>query len=120
MVYQRLISAIDLHDVSSSLRWRESSKPDWEKSMNIAHSVTELIGRTPLLQLGPIASMVRPPIVAKLESRNPANSVKDRIGLAMIEAAEREGALVPGESVIEYVTRRIRLGVEKPVRRSAS
>ncbi|MEN8181039.1 MAG: cysteine synthase A [Myxococcota bacterium] len=68
--------------------------------MNIAHCVTELIGRTPLLRLNGVASTVRPPIVAKLESRNPANSVKDRIGLAMIEAAEREGALVPGETVI--------------------
>ena len=68
--------------------------------MNIANNVTELIGRTPLLRLERVASAVRPPIVAKLESRNPANSVKDRIGLAMIEAAEREGTLVPGQSVI--------------------
>ena len=68
--------------------------------MNISNCVTELIGRTPLLRLSRIASTLRPPIVMKLESRNPANSVKDRIGLAMIEAAEREGKLVPGESVI--------------------
>ncbi len=68
--------------------------------MNIANSVTELIGRTPLLRLDRVVAAVRPPIVAKLESRNPSNSVKDRIGLAMIEAAEREGALVPGQSVI--------------------
>jgi cysteine synthase A len=68
--------------------------------MNIANNVTELIGRTPLLRLERVTSTVRPPIVAKLESRNPANSVKDRIGLAMIEAAEREGTLVPGQSVI--------------------
>ncbi len=68
--------------------------------MKIANCVTELIGRTPLLRLNRVASTVRPPIVAKLESQNPANSVKDRIGLAMIEAAERDGALVPGESVI--------------------
>ena len=68
--------------------------------MHIAECVTELIGRTPLLRLRRVAASVRPPIVAKLESRNPANSVKDRIGLAMIEAAEREGVLVPGESVI--------------------
>ena len=68
--------------------------------MNIAECVTDLIGRTPLLRLHRVVAPAGPQIVAKLESRNPANSVKDRIGLAMIEAAEREGALVPGESVI--------------------
>ena len=68
--------------------------------MNIASNVCELIGRTPLVRLNRVAAGVKPRIVAKLESQNPANSVKDRIGLAMIEAGEREGHLVPGESVI--------------------
>jgi cysteine synthase A len=68
--------------------------------MNIANSVTELIGHTPLVRLNRVASSVSPQIVAKLESQNPANSVKDRIGLAMIEAAERDGLLTPGETVI--------------------
>ena len=68
--------------------------------MKIANNVTELIGGTPLVRLNRVAADVKPQIVAKLESLNPANSVKDRIGLAMIEAAEREGLLKPGESVI--------------------
>jgi cysteine synthase A len=68
--------------------------------MKIANSVTELIGRTPLVRLNRVTDSVSPTIVAKLESQNPANSVKDRIGLAMIEAAEASGALVPGETVI--------------------
>lgn len=68
--------------------------------MNIANDISELIGRTPLVRLNRVASGVKPTIVAKLESQNPANSVKDRIGLAMIEAAERDGDLTPGESVI--------------------
>jgi len=68
--------------------------------MKIANSVTDLIGRTPLVRLNRVADSVSPTIVAKLESQNPANSVKDRIGLAMIEAAEKAGALVPGETVI--------------------
>jgi cysteine synthase A len=68
--------------------------------MNIANSVCDLIGRTPLVRLGRVAAGVRPQIVAKLESHNPAASVKDRIGLAMIEAAERDGLITPGESVI--------------------
>ena len=68
--------------------------------MKIANSVTELIGHTPLVRLNRVAASVSQAIVAKLESHNPANSVKDRIGLAMIEAAEKAGALVPGETVI--------------------
>jgi len=68
--------------------------------MKIANGVTDLIGHTPLVRLNRVASSVSPTIVAKLESQNPANSVKDRIGLAMIEAAEKAGALIPGETVI--------------------
>jgi len=68
--------------------------------MNIANDVTDLIGRTPLVRLNRVAAGVKPQIVAKLESQNPGNSVKDRIGLAMIVAAERSGQLKAGESVI--------------------
>jgi len=68
--------------------------------MKIAGDVTELIGRTPLVRLNRVTAGVKPQIVAKLESANPGNSVKDRIGLAMIEAAERAGHLKPGRSVI--------------------
>ncbi len=68
--------------------------------MKIANDITELIGNTPLLRLNRVASGVKPQIAVKLESHNPANSVKDRIGLAMIEAAEKDGSLVPGKSVI--------------------
>jgi cysteine synthase A len=68
--------------------------------MNIADSVAGLIGRTPMVRLNRVASEVAPTIVAKLESFNPGNSVKDRIGLAMIEAGEKAGALIPGQTVI--------------------
>ncbi len=68
--------------------------------MNVANNIVELIGRTPLVRLNRVAAGVKPQIVAKLESHNPANSVKDRIGLAMIEAGERDGKLVPGETII--------------------
>jgi cysteine synthase A len=66
----------------------------------IADSITELIGRTPLVRLGRIAEGSGAAILGKLESMNPAGSVKDRIGLSMVEAAERDGRLTPGRSVV--------------------
>jgi cysteine synthase A len=68
--------------------------------MNIAKDISELIGRTPLVRLNRVAAGVKPQIAVKLESHNPANSVKDRIGLAMIGAAERDGLIQPGKTVI--------------------
>jgi cysteine synthase A len=68
--------------------------------VNIASDIIELIGRTPLVRINKVTAGVNAEIVAKLESQNPAGSVKDRIGLAMIEAAEREGSIKPGETVI--------------------
>ncbi|MFN8123208.1 MAG: cysteine synthase A [Thermoleophilia bacterium] len=69
------------------------------KRGGIADSIIDLVGRTPLVRLR-IGEDTGATILGKLESFNPAGSVKDRIGLAMIEAAEREGLLTPGESVI--------------------
>lgn len=68
--------------------------------MNTARSITELIGRTPLLRLNHISDETGAEIYGKLESLNPGGSVKDRIGLAMIEQAEREGLITPGKTTI--------------------
>jgi len=68
--------------------------------MAIANDISELIGRTPLVRLNRVVAGVDATIAVKLESRNPAASVKDRIGLAMIEAAERAGEIEPGRTTI--------------------
>jgi cysteine synthase len=67
--------------------------------MRIYNSITELVGGTPLVKLNRVND-TQGIVAAKLEWFNPASSVKDRIGLAMIEAAEREGRIRPGETVI--------------------
>ena len=69
----------------------------------IASKLTELIGHTPLLELGKYSRLhgVGTPIIAKIESFNPGGSVKDRIALAMIEDAEAKGVLQPGATIIE-------------------
>jgi len=69
--------------------------------MKIAANVTELIGNTPLVRLNRITKGTKTEIIAKLESYNPAHSVKDRIGFAMIDAAERCGALMHGRIIVE-------------------
>jgi cysteine synthase A len=69
--------------------------------MNIANNITALIGNTPLVRLNRIAEGCQAEIVAKLEYFNPAHSVKDRIGAAMIEAAEKEGLIHPDTVILE-------------------
>lgn len=69
--------------------------------MRVAQSITELIGYTPLVKLNRVAGEDIADIYLKLEFFNPGSSVKDRIALSMIEAAEREGLLKQGDTIIE-------------------
>jgi cysteine synthase A len=69
--------------------------------MHIAKDMTELVGRTPMVWLNAAAAKCPARIAAKLEFFNPAGSVKDRIGVSMILAAEREGKIAPGATIVE-------------------
>ncbi len=69
--------------------------------MRIAEDITKTIGNTPLVRLNRITAGLRAQVVAKLESFNPCSSVKDRIGVAMIEAAERDGKIKPDTILLE-------------------
>ncbi|CAM3634642.1 MULTISPECIES: cysteine synthase A [Brevibacillus] len=69
--------------------------------MRVANSITDLIGFTPLVKLNRVVTEEMADIYLKLEFFNPGSSVKDRIALAMIEAAEAEGKLKPGDTIIE-------------------
>lgn len=69
--------------------------------MQYVESVTDLIGNTPLIKLSKVIGETKGTVFAKLESRNPGGSVKDRIGIRMLEAAEREGRIKPGGLIVE-------------------
>lgn len=69
--------------------------------MSIAEDITQLIGRTPLVRLRRVTDGAVADIVAKLEFFNPANSVKDRIGVAMLQAAEQAGLIKPDTIILE-------------------
>jgi cysteine synthase A len=67
----------------------------------IAETVLDLIGGTPMVRLNRVVPDGAAEVVAKVESHNPAGSIKDRIALSMIEAAEREGRIKPGDTIVE-------------------
>ena len=69
--------------------------------MKIADDVTQLVGNTPLVRLRRVADGAKAEIVAKLEFYSPAHSVKDRIGVSMIDAAERAGKIKPDTIILE-------------------
>ncbi len=71
------------------------------ENAHIHNNILSVIGNTPLVRLNHVTRGIKPTILAKLEFLNPGGSVKDRIGLAMIEEAEREGKLHPGGTIIE-------------------
>jgi cystathionine beta-synthase len=69
--------------------------------MNVNNSILDLVGNTPLVRLQKLNAGIDATILLKMESANPGGSVKDRIGIAMLEAAERDGLIKPGDLIIE-------------------
>jgi cysteine synthase A len=69
--------------------------------MRVANSVAELVGQTPIVKLNRLVDENSAEVYLKLEYFNPGSSVKDRIGLAMIEAAEEQGVIKPGDTIVE-------------------
>ncbi len=77
------------------------STPTTDRQADIKDSILDTIGDTPLVRLGRIGAGVKPQLVAKMELFNPGGSIKDRIALRLIEAAERDGSLRPGGTIVE-------------------
>jgi cysteine synthase len=87
--------------VENAAGYVKCAKQMMETKMKIANNVVELIGNTPLVRLNRLTKGAHADVVAKLEFYNPAHSVKDRIGAAMIEAAEKSGVLTRDRIIIE-------------------
>src|SRR5437870_8806638 len=79
--------------------------------MNYYDNVLGLIGSTPLIKLNRLNKGLKPLILAKMENLNPGFSVKDRIGVSMIEAAESEGILKPGGTIVEATSGNTGIGL---------
>ena len=79
--------------------------------MKFQKSILQTIGRTPLVRINNITKGLKPLILAKVESFNPGGSVKDRIGVEIIEEAEREGRLRPGGTIVEATSGNTGMGI---------
>jgi cystathionine beta-synthase len=79
--------------------------------MDYHENVLSLIGKTPLVRLHRMAEGIKATVLAKMESYNPGGSVKDRIGIAMVEAAERDGSLKPGGTIVEATSGNTGIGL---------
>jgi cysteine synthase A len=90
-----------VRSVKVAVRERSIKTVERVRKHGIADDITQLVGNTPLVRLNRIAEGLNGSVVAKLESFNPLSSVKDRIGLAMIDAAEREGRINSNSVIVE-------------------
>lgn len=93
------LSSFSLFNLSAQ-QWERITNLTYQ-SMQYVESITDLIGNTPLIKLNKVIGETKGIVLAKLESQNPGGSVKDRIGIRMLEAAEREGKIKPGGLIVE-------------------
>ena len=81
---------------------REGARAAWEdEPVKYAEHILDLVGNTPLVKLNSVTDAIAATVLGKVEYLNPGGSVKDRIALAMVEAAEASGALKPGGVIVE-------------------
>jgi cystathionine beta-synthase len=88
-----------------------SSSAGFEGAMEYSENILGLIGKTPMVKLNKLVKGIDALVLAKMESLNPGGSVKDRIGISMIDAAEREGRLKPGGTVVEATSGNTGIGL---------
>lgn len=79
--------------------------------MQYHDTILSLVGHTPLVKLNHLTEGIKATVLAKMESHNPGGSVKDRIGIAIVEAAEREGTLKPGGTIVEATSGNTGIGL---------
>jgi cystathionine beta-synthase len=90
---------------------REGARAAWEdEPVKYAEHILDLVGNTPLVKLNSVTDGIAATVLAKVEYLNPGGSVKDRIALAMVEAAEASGELKPGGVIVEPTSRQHRGG----------
>src|SRR5947209_13058015 len=96
-----LVQYVGTRSVSTCLKVGHIRLPSGVSTMEVHDNILELVGNTPLVRMHRVGRHVKPTIVAKIEYANPGGSVKDRIGIRMIEDAEREGLLRTGGVIVE-------------------
>jgi cystathionine beta-synthase len=79
--------------------------------MQYEENILGLVGKTPLVKLNKLTKGVKATVLAKMESLNPGGSVKDRIGVSMIDVAEREGRIKPGGTIVEATSGNTGIGI---------
>jgi len=79
--------------------------------MKIAKNILETIGHTPIVQLNRVVDDISAKVVAKVETFNPGHSIKDRMAVSMVDAAEKEGKLKPGGTIIECTSGNTGMGL---------
>ena len=99
------------HFGSEAINIKASKTEEQCPSEKGASSILGLIGKTPILRLNKVTSNIRCTVLAKLEFLNPGGSIKDRIGIAMVEAAEKQGLIEPGYTIVEPTSGNTGLGL---------